>query len=63
LNRLDEIIVFDVLPEEAILKIVDLRVQVVKERLSDKNINFKISEEAMKYLAKEGYNPHYGARP
>ena len=63
LNRLDEIVVFDVLPPSAILKIVDLRVQVVKERLKAKDIGFKISSDALSYLAKEGYNPHYGARP
>ena len=63
LNRLDEIIVFDVLSPEAILEIVKLRIQVVKDRLAGKNISLRISDEALKYLAKEGYNPHYGARP
>ena len=37
--------------------------KVVKERLLAKDIDFKISDEALSYLAKEGYNPHYGARP
>lgn len=63
LNRLDEIIVFDVLSKEAIKEIVTLRVQVVKDRLSAKGIGLEISNEALSYLAKEGYNPHYGARP
>ncbi len=63
LNRLDEIIVFDILSQEAIKEIVTLRVQVVKDRLLGKGINFKISDDAMSYLAKEGYDPHYGARP
>jgi ATP-dependent Clp protease ATP-binding subunit ClpB len=63
LNRLDEIIVFDILSQEAIKEIVNLRVQVVKDRLSAKGIAFNISDEAMSYLAKEGYDPHYGARP
>jgi ATP-dependent Clp protease ATP-binding subunit ClpB len=63
LNRLDEIIVFDILPPEAIKTIVGLRVQVVKDRLLSKGIGFKISEDAMSYLGKEGYDPHYGARP
>lgn len=63
LNRLDEIIVFDILSEEAIKKIVNLRIEAVKERLQAKNIGLKISDEALSYLAKEGYNPHYGARP
>src|ERR1035437_215363 len=63
INRLDEVIVFDILSEIAIKEIVDLRMKVVKERLLAKDIDFKISDEALSYLAKEGYNPHYGARP
>lgn len=63
LNRLDEIIVFDVLSEAAIKEIVSLRIKVVKDRLTTKGIDFKISDEALSYLAKEGYDPHYGARP
>lgn len=63
LNRLDETVVFDILNEEAILKIVGLRIKVVQDRLLLKKIGFKISNDALKYLAKEGYNPHYGARP
>ncbi|KKR78561.1 MAG: ATP-dependent chaperone ClpB [Candidatus Nomurabacteria bacterium GW2011_GWA2_40_9] len=63
LNRIDEIIVFDILKEEAIKEIVSLRVKVVKDRLFVKGINFEISEQALTYLAREGYNPNYGARP
>lgn len=63
INRLDEIIVFDILSPEAIKEIVGLRIKVVEERLLAKGIELKINEEAMDYLAKEGYNPRYGARP
>ena len=63
LNRLDEIIVFDVLSPEAIKEIVNLRIKVVIERLQAKGISFEISEEALALLAQEGYDPHYGARP
>jgi len=63
LNRLDETIVFDILSEENIKEIVGLRIKVVKDRLAIKGIDFEISDEALSYLAKEGYNPHYGARP
>jgi len=63
LNRLDEIIVFDVLSQDALKEIVNLRIKVVVDRLAAKGINFKISDEALSYLAKEGYDPHYGARP
>ncbi|OGI68783.1 ATP-dependent chaperone ClpB [Candidatus Nomurabacteria bacterium RIFCSPLOWO2_01_FULL_41_12] len=63
LNRLDEIVVFDVLSLEAIAEIVNLRIKIVRERLNSKGINFEITEEALAHLAKEGYDPHYGARP
>ncbi len=63
LNRLDEIIVFDILSEEAIKEIVNLRIKVVKDRLISKGIYLQITDEALSYLASEGYNPHYGARP
>ncbi len=63
INRLDEIIVFDILSEESIKKIVGLRMNTVKERLAAKNIDLKISEEALSYLAQKGYDPNYGARP
>lgn len=63
LNRLDEIIVFDILSPEAIKEIVNLRIKVVEDRLLAKGINFKINDEALSYLAHEGYDPHYGARP
>lgn len=63
LNRIDEIIVFDILSPVAIKEIVNLRIKVVEERLAGKGINFRISDDALSYLAREGYNPHYGARP
>jgi ATP-dependent Clp protease ATP-binding subunit ClpB len=63
LNRLDEIIVFDVLSEEAIKEIVKLRIKVIADRLMGKGISLQIDNEALSYLAKEGYDPHYGARP
>jgi len=63
LNRIDEIIVFDVLTEEALKKIVNLRIKVVMERLQSKGINLEITDEALSYLARVGYDPHYGARP
>ncbi len=63
LNRIDEVIVFDLLSEEDIKKIVNLRIKVVGDRLNAQGINLKVSEEAISLLAKEGYDPHYGARP
>jgi ATP-dependent Clp protease ATP-binding subunit ClpA len=63
LNRLDDIIVFDVLKPEAIAKIVELQVDIVKTRLKEKGISLSVAGEVYEYLAKEGYNPQYGARP
>ena len=63
LNRLDEIIVFDVLSPSVIRDIVDMKISVVRARLLEKGVNLEISSEALSYLAKEGYDPHYGARP
>jgi len=63
LNRLDDIIVFDILSQEAIRKIVDIQVNIVKERLASKEILLELSPEVIEYLSKEGYNPQYGARP
>ncbi len=63
LNRLDDIIVFDILPESVIRTIVDLKISIVRERLLSKDITLEISSEALSYLAKEGYTPEYGARP
>jgi ATP-dependent Clp protease ATP-binding subunit ClpB len=63
LNRLDEIIIFDVLSPEIIRQIVDLKINIIRSRLLSRSIDFEISDEALTYLAKEGYDPHYGARP
>lgn len=63
LNRLDEIIVFDLLSPEGIREIVDLQVEDVVKRLAKKEIKLSISPEVRQYLAKEGYDPKFGARP
>jgi ATP-dependent Clp protease ATP-binding subunit ClpB len=63
LNRLDDIIIFDILSPEAVRKIVEIQVAEVAKRLSDKGIELVLLPEAYDFLAKEGYNPQYGARP
>ena len=63
LNRLDEIIIFDILSKETIRNIVGLQVKMVIDRLAQKEIQLSISEEVMDYIAKEGYDPKFGARP
>ena len=63
LNRLDDIIIFDILKPEVIEKIVGIQVDLVKKRLADKDIKLDVSEEVIADLSKKGYDPHYGARP
>ena len=63
LNRIDEIIIFHPLSEEAIEKIVELKVAGLNERLAEQGITLSLTDEAKRILAKEGYDPHYGARP
>ena len=63
LNRLDEIIIFDILSPEAVSDIVKIQLAQVEERLSAKGISLSVSADVFTYLAKEGYNPQYGARP
>lgn len=63
LNRLDEIIMFDILTPEAIRKIVEIQIDIVKKRLQGKEITLHVTSDVISYLAKEGYDPHYGARP
>jgi ATP-dependent Clp protease ATP-binding subunit ClpB len=63
LNRLDDIVMFDILPPEALGQIVSIQVDKLRERLAAKDIKIMLSHDALMYLAKEGYNPQYGARP
>jgi ATP-dependent Clp protease ATP-binding subunit ClpA len=63
LNRLDDIIIFDVLTREALAKIVDTQVEEVMGRLAHKRIALNILPEVRVWLADKGYNPQYGARP
>jgi ATP-dependent Clp protease ATP-binding subunit ClpB len=63
LNRIDETIVFNILSPEAIERIVGIQIEQVVRRLRDKGITLSVTPGVMAYLAKEGYNPHYGARP
>ena len=63
LNRIDEIIIFNILSPDAVKEIVGIQVKEVVERLAGKDITLAINPAVYNYLAKEGYNPHYGARP
>lgn len=63
LNRLDEIIVFDVLPKEVIREIVQVQIDRVIKRMQTKNITLDIKPAVMEYLAEKGFDPQFGARP
>ncbi len=63
LNRLDEIIIFDILSRETIRTIVGMQVDIVRERLHNKEIELTVSEEVLEFLAQQGYDPKFGARP
>jgi ATP-dependent Clp protease ATP-binding subunit ClpC len=63
INRVDEIITFKPLSLEDVEKIVDLQMKEIQERLSDQNMQVKLTEAARKWLAKEGFDPSFGARP
>ena len=63
LNRLDDIIVFDQLQSEHVLDIVDIELNKFIERMGLQGYTFKFSKPTKEFLAKEGYDPAYGARP
>jgi ATP-dependent Clp protease ATP-binding subunit ClpB len=64
LNRVDEVIIFESLNEKNIEEIVSLQIKMLEKRLLDeKKISLEIDEKAKKYLAKEGFDQDYGARP
>ncbi len=63
LNRLDDVIVFDILSKEAIEKIAEIQVKEVAKRLEQKEIKLEVAPAAIKHLADIGFDPQYGARP
>ena len=63
LNRLDEIVFYKPLTRENIIKIVDLQLNELNERLADKQISCTITPEAKQFIIDSAYDPQYGARP
>ncbi len=63
LNRIDETIIFDRLTDKEITSIVDIQLKRLLKRLDQQNIRLELTDKAKKFLAKEGYDPAYGARP
>ena len=63
LNRVDEVVIFNSLHRQAIEKIVEIQLQELTERLQEKGIKVTIDASAKKYIAQNGFDPEYGARP
>jgi len=63
LNRIDEIIIFEALTADQIARIVDLVLMEVEARLAERRVSVSLTAAAKEWLAKEGYDPVYGARP
>jgi ATP-dependent Clp protease ATP-binding subunit ClpB len=63
LNRIDELIIFHGLGIEEIKAIVDIQVKKLQQRLLERRIHLTMAEKAKEWLAKQGFDPAYGARP
>ncbi len=63
LNRLDDVIIFHRLGEEQIRRVLDIQLAALRTLLEGRKLKLEVSEEAKAVLAKEGYDPDYGARP
>ena len=63
LNRLDDIVLFDALSQTELASIVDLQIAHMARRLSDRRVSLEVTQGAEDWLALEGYDPAFGARP
>ncbi|MFZ7120486.1 MAG: ATP-dependent chaperone ClpB [Eubacteriaceae bacterium] len=63
LNRIDDIVLFKPLNIDEIIKIIDIELKVLKNKLMDRKINLIITDKAKELIAKSSYSPVYGARP
>ena len=63
LNRVDEIVLFKPLTLDEIKRIVDLQLELLRQRLAERHITLELSDAAKEHIAREGYDPVYGARP
>jgi len=63
LNRIDEVIIFQRLSKDDMKRIVDLQVSEIRQRMLEQRVDFELSEAARDWLAEEGYDPSFGARP
>ncbi len=62
-NRIDEVVVFDSLSRDDIVKIVEIQLRGLQQRLSDRKLRLELSDDAKTFLANAGYDPNFGARP
>ena len=63
INRIDDIIHFEELNEDAIRQVVELQISRIHEMLTKQGIELRVTSDAVDYIAKEGYDPQFGARP
>ncbi|HLZ54838.1 MAG TPA: ATP-dependent chaperone ClpB, partial [Verrucomicrobiae bacterium] len=63
LNRVDDVIIFQSLDEEELAKIVEIQLERLSQRLAQQNLTLDVDAAAKKLLAREGYDPQFGARP
>jgi ATP-dependent Clp protease ATP-binding subunit ClpB len=63
LNRIDEVTIFEPLTREQIHEIVNLMIVDLQKRLAERKLTIELTEEARDWLAREGYDANYGARP
>jgi ATP-dependent Clp protease ATP-binding subunit ClpB len=63
LNRVDDVVLFKPLTLKEIERVVDLMLDDVRSRLADRSMKLEVSEAAMEFIAEQGFDPVYGARP
>jgi ATP-dependent Clp protease ATP-binding subunit ClpB len=63
LNRIDEVVIYHSLPLERIKQIIDIQIRDLESRLAERHVMLQVTDKARDYLAREGYDPAYGARP
>ncbi|WP_110587919.1 ATP-dependent Clp protease ATP-binding subunit [Microbacterium suaedae] len=63
INRLDDIVVFQALSQDELAQIVELQVDLLQQRLSDRRLALAVTPDARAWLAERGYDPAFGARP
>src|SRR5204862_870328 len=63
LNRIDDIVIFGQLTRKEIEKIIDVQLERLRATLAERGMALELDDSARELLAREGYDPHYGARP